>query len=429
MRMRIKSVRCMLVVLLFVLFAVYFVIDLLFHDPSEGFLGGENTAEWEAKLNEDTKVILMYSTIWNQPQWHDIKGDKLHRYFDDQGCEEKNCLITYNRKRLQRADALVFHAMDIEGHYWNRYRASKLRNLRQHVPRKQQWLFLSHENPLDSVSLYKPYDGLFNRTVTFSRRSDVFFPYSSYKKLPRKVALPSKNYAKEKDGFVVWAVSKCNLMRQDYALELQRHVHLTVYGRCRHFFQHQKQCQHFDKQCMDEISKYKFYLTFENDFCHDYVTEKYWERIMQESVPVVMGTVYDDDDERKLVIPGSFIDASKFSSIKELGDYLNYLNSNDTAYNEYFAWKRIYALDDGSLSMYCEICKAMHSEKFKKESILDISEVYNRRKTCVDPYKDKMNKFKKQIKKSRQENEDFLSYISRMISYAYITPLRYFKIY
>ena len=39
---------------------------------------------------------------------------------------------------------------------------------------------------------------------------------------------------------------------------------------------------------------------------------------------------------------GSFIYAAGFDSVKNLADYLNYLDNNDTAYNQYFKWKTKY---------------------------------------------------------------------------------------
>ena len=52
-------------------------------------------------------------------------------------------------------------------------------------------------------------------------------------------------------------------------------------------------------------------------------------------IPVVMGGA----DYTKLAIPGSYINVLDFKSVKQLAEYLHYLNRNDTAYNEYFKWR------------------------------------------------------------------------------------------
>ena len=86
---------------------------------------------------------------------------------------------------------------------------------------------------------------------------------------------------------------------------------------------------------MQNIRKYKFYLAFENAFCDQYVTEKYWYNGLEfDAVPIVMGGgPYDDP---KVAIPRSFINVEDIGTVKALTDYLNYLDKNDTFYNEYF---------------------------------------------------------------------------------------------
>ena len=56
------------------------------------------------------------------------------------------------------------------------------------------------------------------------------------------------------------------------------------------------------------------------------------------SVPIVWGLNHIEDYE---LTNHSIIKVSDFHSIKELGDYINYLNSNDTAYNEYLSYKKL----------------------------------------------------------------------------------------
>lgn len=54
-------------------------------------------------------------------------------------------------------------------------------------------------------------------------------------------------------------------------------------------------------------------------------------------VPIVLGA-YKEDYENALP-PHSYINVDDFKSIRQLTDYLTYLNKNDTAYASYFAWK------------------------------------------------------------------------------------------
>ncbi len=54
-------------------------------------------------------------------------------------------------------------------------------------------------------------------------------------------------------------------------------------------------------------------------------------------VPIVMGA--SKEDYLALLPPNSYINVDDFKTIKELTDYIKFLDKNDTAYATYFAWK------------------------------------------------------------------------------------------
>ena len=63
-------------------------------------------------------------------------------------------------------------------------------------------------------------------------------------------------------------------------------------------------------------------------------------------------------DYTKLAIPGSYINVLDFKTLKQLADYLHYLDTNNTAYNEYFKWRLKYKVFRSNLDLsLCEICK------------------------------------------------------------------------
>ena len=65
---------------------------------------------------------------------------------------------------------------------------------------------------------------------------------------------------------------------------------------------------------------YKFYLSFENSICRDYVTEKFYKAIAFSTVPVVYGGA----DYKKTGVPKkAYIDVRDFASRK-----LNYFSSH-----------------------------------------------------------------------------------------------------
>ena len=83
-------------------------------------------------------------------------------------------------------------------------------------------------------------------------------------------------------------------------------------------------------------------------------------------VPVVLGGA----NYSQHAPPNSYINARDFSSPKALADYLKYLQSNTSAYKEYFEWKKYFEVFETfhrNLSLYqdramCQLCEALNEE-------------------------------------------------------------------
>lgn len=122
-------------------------------------------------------------------------------------------------------------------------------------------------------------------------------------------------------------------MRMEYYKEIEKTIpNVQTYGKC------------FGgrwpySKMVDVVRETKFYFSFENSFhCRDYITEKLYRNGFQYgAVPVVWGTA--KESYLAIAPPNSFIHAEDFSSPTELAKYLLYLDSNDTAYREYFKWR------------------------------------------------------------------------------------------
>ncbi len=110
-------------------------------------------------------------------------------------------------------------------------------------------------------------------------------------------------------------------------------------------------------------TKYKFYLSFENSICNDYVTEKFFKIIDHKIIPIVYGGA----NYSKIAPPHSYINALDFTPEKLGNYYLKLLDGNDTLYNEYFWWKGHYLVDVGeeqlSRHRFCDLCKKLHQDK------------------------------------------------------------------
>ncbi|KAK6039135.1 hypothetical protein COOONC_23360, partial [Cooperia oncophora] len=114
---------------------------------------------------------------------------------------------------------------------------------------------------------------------------------------------------------------------------------------------------------------HRFYISFENSLCNEYITEKLYSRISQLLVPVVMKRqIYEGTD----IPSNSFIALDDFNSTKELGDYLNFLRRNNTAYLKYFEWTKDYRIPSTYRSdALCRLCRDIyHEEHLEIEDIV-----------------------------------------------------------
>mgnify|MGYP003385447279 FL=1 len=82
------------------------------------------------------------------------------------------------------------------------------------------------------------------------------------------------------------------------------------------------------------LSRYKFYLAFENAQIQDYVSEKVYEGLLAGTLPVYRGTA----NIAAFLPDDSFIDASELSP-KTLAALLLSLASDESRYNAYFDFK------------------------------------------------------------------------------------------
>ena len=81
-----------------------------------------------------------------------------------------------------------------------------------------------------------------------------------------------------------------------------------------------------EERCFEQLaSQYKFYISFENSLCDEYVTEKLTRALESNLVPIVMGGV----DYKRIAPPNSFINVDDFPTVKALADYLRYLDRNE----------------------------------------------------------------------------------------------------
>ena len=275
-------------------------------------------------------------------------------------------------------------------------------------PPQQHWIRYLREAPVRFKLNIKPYETWFNWTITYSMNGDVVVPYGMCLPTRDKVAkdpgsitdvirrvygesaeslpwlkrnVPNEytpyDHAKGKTRLLLWLVGHCTTygLRERYVAELKRYVDIDILGEC--------VGNPIDKKhTIDLFKTHKFYLAFENSLCTDYITEKAYGPLQKGIVPVVLGGA----EYKVFLPPHSYINVKDYSSPKDLAKYLQKLDSNDTLYNEYFAWKQNYTCFGGTpgKSLPCDVCRMMNENRNKINIIPDINKFWGP-DSCVPP--------------------------------------------
>jgi len=111
-----------------------------------------------------------------------------------------------------------------------------------------------------------------------------------------------------------------------------------------------------------------FYYAAENTNCEHYHTEKPWNGINSGAVPIYLGSSLT---AKQYFPEKSMIYVSDFATTKDLADHLIYLSNNETAYNEYLAWRKqpipdflkekiALGLTSRTPKRFCDVCKFLH---------------------------------------------------------------------
>lgn len=313
------------------------------------------------------KRVLIYTPLFTDKPWQGINNTYGFTHYRGAPCPVTNCLLTYRHRLFPRSDVVIFHGQDMPDTF-------ELEKLNSRRPKGQIWIYFVLESPSNARDTYFFRD-MFNWTMTYERNADIFLPYGSYVTLkPGEKSSYGQFNPGNKDRLVVWTVSNCGGLRDWFVRELKNHIRVDIFGSCADsvYQPHlqDEECGKDSPECENLLKRYKFQLAFENGNCVDYVTEKYWGGPLELGiVPVVLGGA----NYSEMAIPGSYINVFDFDSIKTLADYLLYLDKNDTAYMEYFAWRKLYKVD-GYLNgatfnkhypWTCDICAKAQNPKSK----------------------------------------------------------------
>ena len=281
--------------------------------------------------------------------WGGIKPQEGDEVFHRESCPVTSCLLTGDQRQLDSSDLVIF-----------RERAVEVKKRKG-----QLWMIFTLESPPHSHITSTSLDW----TATYRRDSTIVAPYGAWRRYedPGTWQDVHLNFAENKTKQVAWMVSNCNAKnnRLEYAKELGNYIGVDIYGGCG-----TNRCGKKDQDCRAMLGrKYKFYLSFENSNCADYITEKFWNNALHhDMVPIVMGASIHDYEA--VAPPNSFIHVDNFQGPEDLAKYLHVLDQDDDLYNEYFAWKG--QGDFIATKFFCRVCSLLHYSKQFQQNKFDI---------------------------------------------------------
>ncbi|XP_077196581.1 3-galactosyl-N-acetylglucosaminide 4-alpha-L-fucosyltransferase FUT3-like [Paroedura picta] len=314
---------------------------------------------------EETSAV--FSRLWPQPV-RDPAGPNLtillwtrpfRARFPIRKCSEllgiPDCHITANRLWYPKADAVIVHHHEV-------CRSPRYLPRRPRPP-SQLWIWFNLEPPMYLCNMHFM-DNRFNLTMSYRRDSDIFTPYGWLEVLPvpQKVTIPPKT------KLVAWVVSNWNLSsrRVQYYEELRKYIHVDVYG-----FRHLPLPRGQEEGV---LSRYKFYLAFENSVHTDYITEKLWKMaLLAHAVPVVCGPPRENYE--RYLPPGAFIHIDDFPTAEKLALFLQELDRNSERYESYFQWRsQLAPVRHTPWSLHlCRACGALQTNPVRYQTLPALS--------------------------------------------------------
>ncbi|XP_068200509.1 alpha-(1,3)-fucosyltransferase C-like [Palaemon carinicauda] len=291
-----------------------------------------------------------------------------------------------NKDNAKLADAIVFSSTMVSRNHIPTYRRPD-----------QRWVWVNVEAPRASpahIAFSKlnrhHLQSHFNWTMTYHSNADIvaFYGYLISKgeeTLPLRPNLMSehpnamKKYMESlsksttledimgpswkdfvsRPKLVAWMSGHCGTLsrREQYVNELANYIPVDKFGRCG-----TKPCQPVkDDGCWKDIlgPGYLFYMSFENDLCNEYITEKLYFALTYNLVPIVWG----GSNYSRFLPPGSYINGRHYHP-KDLASLLLRLQSDPVAYGRYHVWRGFWTPNmRGSM---CELCHKLHTDKETK---------------------------------------------------------------
>ena len=342
--------------------------DELKNDKRKNFIQDKTSSDVSVRNSRKTKLkkILLWTPFFNKEKWW---FEKMGQYqFIRDNCEVNTCEVTLNRDDVYDVDALLFNLRNLGGF------PSK------HPPH-QPWVLVNLESPINSLSgnSLTPYDRVFNWTSFYDQASTVRLTYglTYVKKVPKVEEI---DFVRGRKNRAIAFISNCGPSnRLRFLANLQHYYPVDLYGRCGK----RDPCS-YSEPCLRKLVRgYKYYLSLENSFCREYITEKFWLALRRGTVPIILGA--RKDDYAAVAPPNSFIHVDSHHNLVTLVRYLQHLDRNDDEYVQFYEWRINYGVsaDLSNLRDYnCRLCAALHNTSIPRQSQM-LSNWWDPHKQCI----------------------------------------------
>ncbi|XP_060598772.1 alpha-(1,3)-fucosyltransferase C-like [Ruditapes philippinarum] len=293
-------------------------------------------------------------------------------------CYFKNCILTDFVKNISEMSAIVFNAQDnlpFKGEY-----------LKQIRKESQIWIIYRAE-PIAAVRTRwfreKEWKNTMNWTMGYRLDSDIFLPHQLLVTRKTQIKRDYVSVYNRKTKMAAWIVSHCHAdsLRDEYVRALIKEgIEVDIYGKCS-----KNRTRVRGRTLYERIDKYyKFYLSFENNFCLDYVSEKFFNYISLDTILIVRGGL----NYSKHFDKNAFIDASSFSSVKSLANYMLSVSNDVKLFTKFLQAKDKYIVNGtpgySRAVSTCRLCEHMNNKDKYIRTYKDIAD-YLENGTCFNP--------------------------------------------
>ncbi|XP_060562751.1 glycoprotein 3-alpha-L-fucosyltransferase A-like, partial [Ruditapes philippinarum] len=318
-----------------------------------------NANEVQVQLTSMGPIITSkerFRILWYNPAGHFTVTHRDALYCGFEKCKYNNCEMTVNTSDANISQAVIFDGRNMP------------RNVSFIRPNGQIWIFAAHESPISygdtGTWWYRNKDYSFNWTMTYDKdNSDIYLPYGEILKHKSEVIRDYKSISQKKNKTLLIIVSHCNVRskRQEYVNKLKKYVDVEVLGLCGKRWTCGTHYKH-DEDCFKLLNTtYRFYLAFENAFCHQYITEKFYDNFNYDLIMLARG---GSPGETKQIFPkGTFLSTDEFESVEDLANFLKHISVE--TYTAFLKRKSQY-YSAGYLYVYqramCNLCERMNHQ-------------------------------------------------------------------